>query len=242
MANFERLRELIEPIVTKMGYELVRLSFTGGTTNPTLQVMAERPDTGQLVIDDCAAISRALSDMLDEVDPIEGEYRLEVSSPGIDRPLTRPKDYATWATHDARINTRVPVNGRKRHNGVLEGLDGEEVLFRGEKDQEAYRIPLADIDSAKLLLTDRLVNATVPEWREQVEAEAAAQAEERAARRAAGLPDKRQPKEKPLKGGKARGAKGKSPKGNKSWFAAVDAEEEAATKASENVSSETDDN
>lgn len=242
MANFERLRELIEPIVTKMGYDLVRISFSGGTTNPTLQVMAERPDTGQLVIDDCAAISRALSDMLDEVDPIEGEYRLEVSSPGIDRPLTRAKDYATWATHDARINTRVPVNGRKRHTGVLAGLDGEEVLFRGEKDDEIYRIPLADIDTAKLVLTDRLVNAAVPEWREQVEAEAAAQAEERAARRAAGLPDKRQPKEKPLKGGKARGAKGKSPKGNKSWFAAVDAEEEAATKASGDVSSETQDN
>lgn len=240
MANIERLRELIEPIVTRMGFDLVRIAFTGGTTNPTLQVMAERPDTGQLVIDDCAAISHALSEMLDEVDPIEGEYRLEVSSPGIDRPLTRPKDYETWKTHDARINTRVPVNGRKRHNGVLEGLDGDEVLFRGEKDPEIYRIPLADIDSAKLVLTDRLVDATVPEWREQVEAEAAAQAEERAARRAAGLPDRKQPKEKPLKGGKARGSKGKSPKGNKSWFAAVDAEEEAAAKASGTVSPETD--
>ncbi|HEY4547006.1 MAG TPA: ribosome maturation factor RimP [Pedomonas sp.] len=242
MVNIERLRELVEPIVTKMGYELVRISFSGGASNATLQVMAERPDTGQLVIDDCAAISRAISDMLDELDPIEGEYRLEVSSPGIDRPLTRAKDYQTWATHDARINTRTPVNGRKRHNGVLEGLDGEEVLFRGEKDQEAYRIPLADIDSAKLLLTDRLVNATVPEWREQVEAEAAAQAEERAARRAAGLKDPKPQKEKPLKGGKARGSKGKSPKGNKSWFAAVDAEEEAAATASRDVSSETDDN
>lgn len=242
MVNIERLRELIEPIVTRMGYELVRISFGGGARNATLQVMAERPETGQLVIDDCAAISRALSDMLDEVDPIEGEYRLEVSSPGIDRPLTRRKDYETWATHDARINTSVPVNGRKRHNGVLVGLDGDEVLFQGEKDQEAYRIPLADIASAKLLLTDRLVNATVPEWREQVEVEAAEQAEARAARRAAGLKDPKPQKEKPLKGGKARGSKGKSPKGNKSWFAAVDAEEEAAANASRDVSSEMDDN
>lgn len=183
MANIERLHELIEPIVTRMGYELVRISFGGGERNATLQVMAERPETGQLVIDDCAEISRALSDMLDELDPIPGEYRLEVSSPGIDRPLTRAKDYETWKTHDARINTRVPVNGRKRHSGVLAGLDGDEVLL--ETDQGVSRIPLADIDTAKLVLTDRLIDATMPEWRAEADAAAAAQAAEKEQARAA---------------------------------------------------------
>ncbi|MCH8684005.1 ribosome maturation factor RimP [Sphingosinicellaceae bacterium A1X5R2] len=170
MANIERLRALIEPILTKMGYELVRVTFGGGERRATLQVMAERPETGQLVIEDCAEISRALSEMLDEVDPIPGEYHLEVSSPGIDRPLTRPKDFVTWAGHLARLNAKAPVDGRKRFSGTLLGLEGEDVLI--ETETGTARIPLSEVDTAKLVLTDALIEATMPEWRAEADAAA----------------------------------------------------------------------
>lgn len=170
MANIERLCSLIEPILTKMGYELVRVTFGGGERRATLQVMAERPETGQLVIEDCAEISRALSEMLDKVDPIPGEYHLEVSSPGIDRPLTRPKDFVTWAGHLARINAKAPVDGRKRFSGTLLGLEGEDVLI--ETETGTARIPLGDVDTAKLVLTDALIEATMPEWRAEADAAA----------------------------------------------------------------------
>lgn len=170
MADIERLRALIEPIVQRMGYELVRITFGGGERRATLQVMAERPETGQLVIEDCAEISRALSAMLDEVDPIPGEYRLEVSSPGIDRPLTRRKDFETWAGHDARLNAKSPVEGRKRFSGTLKGLEGDDVLI--ETDTGLFRVPLSEVESAKLVLTDRLIEATTPAWRANAEAQA----------------------------------------------------------------------
>src|SRR6476646_7630970 len=99
----------------------------GGTSDPTLQVMAERPDTRQLDIADCEAISRRLSDWLDTNDPIEGSYRLEVSSPGIDRPLTRLKDYEAWAGHEARIGLKEPRDNRKQFSGTLDGLDGDTI-------------------------------------------------------------------------------------------------------------------
>jgi len=102
------LERLIEPEVKSLGYDLVRVAMIGGTSDPTLQVMAEKPNTRQLDITDCERISRRLSEMLDLSDPIEGSYRLEVSSPGIDRPLTRLRDFADWAGHDARITLAVP--------------------------------------------------------------------------------------------------------------------------------------
>lgn len=170
MANIEHLRTLIEPILTKMGYDLVRITFGGGERRATLQVMAERPDTGQLVIEDCAEISRALSQMLDEVDPIPGEYNLEVSSPGIDRPLTRPKDFVNWTGHLARVNARAPIGGRKRFSGTLLGLEDDNVLI--ELETGPARIPLSEVESAKLVLTDALIEATMPEWRAQADAEA----------------------------------------------------------------------
>src|SRR4051812_21322324 len=113
------LASKIEPEVRSLGYELVRVAMIGGTSDPTLQVMAERPDTRQLDLSDCEAISRRLSDWLDQNDPIEGAFRLEVSSPGIDRPLTRLKDYADWAGHEARISLAEPLNGRKQVSGTL---------------------------------------------------------------------------------------------------------------------------
>lgn len=121
-----------------------------------LQIMAERPDTRQLTLDDCAALSRRVSDMLDEDDPIEGAYRLEVSSPGIDRPLTRPKDYQDWAGHEAKIMFVEPVDGRKTVKAELHGLDGDAARV-GE-----LSVPLANIKSAKLVLTDKLIAATAP--------------------------------------------------------------------------------
>lgn len=160
MADIARLTALIEPIVTRLGYELVRVSFGGGEKRAVLQVMAERPETGQLVIEDCEAISRAISDMLDIEDPIEGEYRLEVSSPGIDRPLTRPKDYVNWTGHEVRITLATPVEGRKRLVGVIRGLVDDKLTVATETGD--FTLPLSAIAGAKLVLTDALIRATAP--------------------------------------------------------------------------------
>jgi ribosome maturation factor RimP len=155
------LERLIEPEVRHLGYELVRVSMIGGSSDPTLQVMAERPDTRQLDIADCERISRRLSDVLDLCDPIEGSYRLEVSSPGIDRPLTRIKDYGDWAGHEARITLHEPRDGRKQFSGTLEGVDGNDIKLT-DKSGQAHTLPFSDISSAKLLLTDKLIRATAP--------------------------------------------------------------------------------
>jgi ribosome maturation factor RimP len=155
------LAKQIEPEVKNLGFELVRVAMIGGASDPTLQVMAERPDTRQLDLTDCETISRRLSDWLDSNDPIEGGYRLEVSSPGIDRPLTRLKDYSDWAGYDARISLREPRGDRKQFSGVLQGLEGENVRLT-DKSGQAHVLPFSDISSAKLLLTDKLINATAP--------------------------------------------------------------------------------
>ena len=152
---------LIGPEVEALGYELVRVAMIGGTSDPTLQVMAERADTRQLDLSDCEAISRRLSEWLDANDPIEGSYRLEVSSPGIDRPLTRLNDYSDWAGYEARISIAEPREGRKQFSGTLEGLDGENVKLT-DKSGNAHTLPFSEISSAKLLLTDKLINATAP--------------------------------------------------------------------------------
>jgi ribosome maturation factor RimP len=160
------LTALIEPEVKALGYDLVRVAMMGGRSDPTLQIMAERPDTRQLDLSDCQAISRRLSDKLDQLeaegrDPIPGGYRLEVSSPGIDRPLTRLRDYQDWAGHEARITLSQPVDGRKQFSGDLAGADGDTVRLTG-KDGKDYALPFTSIHSAKLLLTDKLINATAP--------------------------------------------------------------------------------
>lgn len=155
------LTQLIEPETKALGFELVRVQMIGGTSDPTLQVMAERPDTRQLTIDDCADLSRRLSDLFDEADPIETAYRLEVSSPGIDRPLTRLKDFSDWAGHEARITLAEPIGERKQFTGDLAGTEGEEVLVHLKDGKEA-RLPFAAIKTAKLTLTNRLIAATAP--------------------------------------------------------------------------------
>jgi ribosome maturation factor RimP len=156
------LAERIEPEVKSLGYDLVRVAMIGGTSDPTLQVMAERPDTRQLDLTDCERISRRLSEMLDLCDPIDGSYRLEVSSPGIDRPLTRLSDYRDWAGHEARITLTEPLEGdRKQYSGTLEGVEGDSVKLT-DKTGQARTLPFSAIASAKLVLTDKLIQATAP--------------------------------------------------------------------------------
>lgn len=159
------LTQLIEPEVNALGFELVRVKMLGGD-DQTLQIMAERPETRQLNIDDCAAISRRLSEMLDALeeagkDPIEDAYRLEVSSPGIDRPLTRRKDFADWAGHEARVNVIEPLEGRKQFKAILAGTEGETILLDDPKTGRV-EIGFDNILSAKLVLTDALISATMP--------------------------------------------------------------------------------
>ena len=161
MADIAGLERWIEPEVRRLGYDLVRVMMIGGASDPTLQVMAERPETRQLDIADCERISHRLSEVLDLADPIEGSYRLEVSSPGIDRPLTRLKDFADWAGHEARITLREPRGDRKQFSGTLQGLEGETVRLVG-KDGQEHALPFRDIASAKLVLTDKLIQATAP--------------------------------------------------------------------------------
>jgi ribosome maturation factor RimP len=161
VTDIAAIAKQIEPEVKSLGYDLVRVAMIGGTSDPTLQVMAERPDTRQLDLSDCETISRRLSEWLDAKDPIEGSFRLEVSSPGIDRPLTRLTDYADWAGYDARISLKEPRGDRKQFSGKLEGLDGDKVKLT-DKSGQAQSLPFSHISSAKLLLTDKLINATAP--------------------------------------------------------------------------------
>jgi len=160
------ITKLIEPEAEALGFELVRVQFVSGADEPTLQVMAERPETGQLHIDECAALSRRISQKFDELeeagnDPIDHAYRLEISSPGIDRPLTRAKDYTNWSGHEARINLKEAVAGKKQLRGNLEGIDGD-ILKIDDRKAGSQETPLENVHSAKLILTDALIAATVP--------------------------------------------------------------------------------
>ena len=153
----KRLADIVRPVVEGMGFDLVRLRLMGGN-KPTLQVMAERPDGG-IEVDDCARISTALSATLDVEDPIEGNYALEVSSPGVDRPLTRLGDFDDWTGYEAKLETRDLIDGRKRFRGVLEGTDGDEVLITIEDKGTPVTIGLKFdwLVEAKLVLTDDLI-------------------------------------------------------------------------------------
>lgn len=161
MADIAAITKLIEPEARALGLDLVRVAFFGGKSDPTLQVMAERPDTRQLDISDCEALSRRISEKFDELDPIEEAYRLEVSSPGIDRPLTRVSDWTDWAGFDARVKMASPLDGRKQFDGRIIASDGDSVTLGVNKLGEVA-VPLAQIASAKLILTDALIKATAP--------------------------------------------------------------------------------
>ncbi len=152
-----RLAGLVTPVIEGRGFELVRLRLMGGRTK-ILQIMADRPEGG-IDVEDCAKISTGVSALLDVEDPIEDNYTLEVSSPGIDRPLTRLKDFDTWEGYEARIETSELIDGRRRFKGILAGTEGDEVLIEIEEGAETLTIGLKFdwLSDAKLILTDELI-------------------------------------------------------------------------------------
>lgn len=152
-----RLADLVAPVIEGLGFELVRLRLMGGKTR-VLQIMADRPEGG-IDVEDCATISTAVSAVLDVADPIEDNYVLEVSSPGIDRPLTRLKDFDTWADYEARVETAELIDGRRRFRGILRGTEGDEILIEIEDHGEPVTIGLRFdwLTDAKLILTDDLI-------------------------------------------------------------------------------------
>jgi ribosome maturation factor RimP len=159
-----KLESLVSPTLDQMGYELVRIQMQG-QARPTLQIMAERKDGGGMTVEDCALISRALSAVLDVEDPVGGAYVLEVSSPGIDRPLTRAKDFSDWVGFEAKVDTDLPVNGQKRFKGKLLGLDETGRIGLATEKGESW-IPLPQVKSAKLVLTDELIAAVTKDTSE----------------------------------------------------------------------------
>jgi len=161
VADIAELTRIIEPEVKAEGFDLVRVAMIGGRSDPTLQVMAERPDTRQLTLADCERLSRRLSDLLDREDPIPDSYRLEVSSPGIDRPLTRLKDFEDWKGHEARISLAEKRDGRRDFRGTLLGAEGDEIVVDAA-GLGPTRLPFSAIHSAKLVLTEKLLAATAP--------------------------------------------------------------------------------
>jgi ribosome maturation factor RimP len=153
-----QIAAIAEPVLADLGFRLVRIVLSG-RSGSTVQIMAERPD-GMLTVEECAEISRRLSPVLDAHDPIQGQYTLEVSSPGIDRPLVRPSDFEAWAGYEAKIEMKELISGRKRFRGMLEGVEGDEVCIEVEIDQigrQVVGLPIGLIGEARLMLTDELI-------------------------------------------------------------------------------------
>jgi ribosome maturation factor RimP len=164
-----RVAAIAAPVLAGLGYRLVRVRISGAQ-GCTVQIMAERPD-GSMVIDDCEAASRALSPVFDVEDPIEGEYRLEISSPGIDRPLVRRSDFERNAGHDAKIEMAVAQDGRKRFRGILTGVEGDAAKLRrkdaAEGEPADVLLPIAEMAEARLVLTDELVRESLRKGKSQ---------------------------------------------------------------------------
>jgi ribosome maturation factor RimP len=156
-AEDARLLELLDPVADAAGYAIVRLRLMGGDHQRRLQIMAERPSDGEMNVEDCARLSRAISEVMDAADPIAGEYLLEVSSPGIDRPLTRLADFEHYEGYEARLELDRLAEGRKRFKGVLAGVEGDQVAIDLEGEAETAMVPFAWIADAKLVLTDELM-------------------------------------------------------------------------------------
>ncbi|UTW56961.1 ribosome maturation factor RimP [Kordiimonas sp. SCSIO 12610] len=151
----DNIAALIEPTVEALGYELIRVTYGGGR-KPTLQIMAEKPD-GTMGVDDCAKLSREVSALMDVEDPLPDEYLLEVSSPGIDRPLTRPKDFKRWVGFDAKIELKTQIEGRRRFRGRIVSYDND--LLDIYTEEGHISLEFDEINKAKLLLTDELLDA-----------------------------------------------------------------------------------
>ncbi|MGI9524825.1 MAG: ribosome maturation factor RimP [Hyphomicrobiaceae bacterium] len=157
------IADLVAPTLGDLGFRLVCVQIMGRERSQTVQIMAERPD-GTISIDDCETISRQLSPLLDAFDVVPGSYRLEISSPGIDRPLVRASDFEDWAGYEAKVELSEPIDGRKRFRGVLEGFDEQEVRLEVVLDQvgrQVLGLPVEMIDSARLVLTDELVRESL---------------------------------------------------------------------------------
>ncbi|MBQ8785757.1 MAG: ribosome maturation factor RimP [Alphaproteobacteria bacterium] len=167
MQKKHHLHDMLEPTINNLGFDLVRI-MTIGNVNPTLQVMIEKKDRSNMVVDDCATVSRAISVILDEKDPISGRYTLEVSSPGLDRPLVALENFVRFEGFEAKIETDVEIEKRKRFKGRIIRVDGEDIIFL--MDDKEWTIPYDAVSKAKLLLTDELLAIA--------EAEAAAEEEE----------------------------------------------------------------
>lgn len=161
MTELEPLIALIEPEAKALGFDLVRVVWIGSGDELTLQIMAERPQTRQLLIEDCAELSRRISDKFDEIDPIEEAYRLEVSSPGIDRPLTRLSDFADWVGHETKLSLIDGVDGRNHIRGNIESVEGDNITLQNAKFG-SISFAYSDVKKAKLTLTDRLIASTAP--------------------------------------------------------------------------------
>jgi len=158
-----RIARMVEPVVADLGYQLVRVKLSA-LNGMTLQIMAEKAD-GTMSVDDCEILSRDLSPLLDVEDPIDREYHLEVSSPGIDRPLVRLSDFDRWSGHQAKVELVGPIDGRKRFKGKLVGRDGDSVKLAldptSKNGPQVVSLPIADIDEARLVLTDDLIRETL---------------------------------------------------------------------------------
>jgi len=153
-----QIAAIAEPVLADLGFRLVRVVLSG-RNGSTVQIMAERPD-GTITVEECAEISRQLSPALDAHDPIQGRYNLEVSSPGIDRPLVRPSDFVDWAGYEAKIELKEVLAGRRRFRGILEGVEGDEVRIEVELDQlgrQVVGLPIRLVGEARLVLTDELI-------------------------------------------------------------------------------------
>lgn len=158
-----RVATIVEPVLADLGFRLVRVKING-MNGCTVQIMAERPD-GTMNVEGCEAISRAISPVLDLEDPVDRAYHLEISSPGIDRPLVRPSDFDRWSGHEAKVETALPVEGRKRFRALLRGIEGDTIRIErlDAKPDEVVdvAVPLADITEARLVLTDELIRETL---------------------------------------------------------------------------------
>jgi len=170
-AEDARLLELLEPVAEAAGYAIVRLRLMGGEHQRRLQIMAERPADGEMNVEDCARLSRAISEVMDAADPISGEYLLEVSSPGIDRPLTRLADFEAYEGYEARLELDRLAEGRKRFKGVLAGVEGDQVAIDLEGEAETAMVPFAWIAEAKLVLTDELMKRGAAARAERLQSE-----------------------------------------------------------------------
>ena len=153
------LLELIEPVAESLGLDIVRVRLMGGTLRRRLQIMAERPSDHDIAVEECARLSRAVSEVLDAADPISGEYLLEVSSPGVDRPLTRQSDFDLFEGFEARLETDRMIEGRKRFKGTVAGTEGENIAIDLEGEEDTALIPFDWLVDAKLVLTDELMKA-----------------------------------------------------------------------------------